>query len=50
MQSALAMLLLDARLIALMIATITRTAAERFLPCATLKRTSPSRPLHGLVP
>jgi hypothetical protein len=47
MQSALAMLVLDAPLMTWM---ITRTAVERFLPTETLKRTSPSRPLNGPVP
>lgn len=47
MQSALAILFRDALLIALMIVAISRTTAERFLPCAAPKRTSPSRPLSG---
>ena len=50
MQSALAMLLRDAPLIALMIAAITRTMTERFVPCVTPKRSSPSRPLNGPIP
>jgi len=49
MQSALAMLLLDAPLIALMIAVITRTTAERFRPCLTSRRIYPSQLLKGRV-